>query len=170
MPTAPFPFKDLGPCQVLWNSVDMGPTHGGVVFKEELHSVDIHEDGHGDTPIDAIFTGRIVSIEAKFTRLTLAQLDALIESATAGASKLTVLNSVGNAMYANAKELVLKPLVDNVASATSSEWLHLLKAYPVASANFTYDNNNQRILTVVFKCFPSRDTGTLNQMWRVGPA
>lgn len=162
--------KDLGPCQVLFNSVDMGPTLGGVTFKEELHSVDIKEDGHGDTPVDAVFTGRIATIEAKFTRASLAQLEALIESATKSATNLKVKNSVGNQMFADAKEVILKPLVDNSPSAVTTEWLHIHRAYPIAAVELGYDNQNQRIISVTFKCFPDDASGQVNEIWRMGPA
>lgn len=164
------PVKDLGPCQVLYNEVDLGPTLGGVTFKEELHTVDIHEDGHGDTPVDSIFNGRIVTIEAKFTRSSLAQLEAMIESSTKGASNLKVVNSVGNAMFADSEELILKPLVDNTASVTTSEWLHVHRAYPVAAVELPYDNSGQRVISVTFKAFPDDATGQVGEIWRMGPA
>lgn len=164
------PTKDLGPCQCLWNNIDLGPTHGGVTFHEEQHSVDIHEDGHGDSPVDAITTGKITSVEANFTRLTLTQLEYLIESSTKGTSNLKVVNSVGNAMLANSKELILKPLVDNVASVTTSEWLHVHRTYPLGAPEFKYDNSGQRILKVVFKCFPDDLSTQVGEIWRMGPA
>jgi hypothetical protein len=164
------PVKDLGPCQVLYDSVDLGPTLGGVTFKEELHTKDIMEDGHGDTPVDAIFIGRIVTIECKFTRSSLTQLEAMIESSTKGASNLKVVNSVGNAMFADAEELILKPLVDNVASVTAAEWLHIHRAYPVASVELPYDNSGQRVVSVTFKAFPDDATGQVGEIWRMGPA
>lgn len=164
------PIKDLGPCQVLYDAVDLGPTLGGVTFKEELKTVDIKEDGHGDTPVDSIFMGRTVAIECKFTRSTLAQLEKMIESSTKSATGLAVKNSVGNSMYARAKELILKPLVDNVASAASGEWLHVHKAYPVASVNFGYDNSGQRVVNVTFRAFPDQTSGSVGQLWRMGPA
>ena len=162
--------KDLGPCQVLWNTVDLGPTLGGVTFREEQHSVDIHEDGHGDSPVDAITTGKVTTVEANFARSTLAQLEYMIESATKGTSNLKVVNSVGNAMFANSKELILKPLVDNVASVTTSEWLHIHRTYPLGAPEFKYDNSGQRILKVIFKCFPDDLSTQVGEIWRMGPA
>jgi len=164
------PIKDLGPCQVLFNSVDLGPTLGGVKFKEEQRSVDIKEDGHGETPVDAVTTGKLSSVEVSFTRSTLAQLAAVIESATAGANNLKVVNSVGNQMFADAKELILKPLVDNVPSTDANEWLHIHRAYPLGAPEFTYDNSNQRVIPVVFKCFPDDLSTQVGEIWRVGPA
>jgi hypothetical protein len=162
--------KDLGPCQVLWNSIDLGPTLGGVTFKEEQHSVDIKEDGNGDTPVDAITTGKITTVEANFTRSSLTQLEKMIVSATKSATNLKVKNSVGNAMFADAEELILKPLVDNIASVTSSEWLHVHRTYPLGAPEFKFDNSGQRVIKVVFKCFPDDLSTQVGEIWRMGPA
>lgn len=163
------PIGDLGPCQVLWDNTDLGPTFGGVSFKEEVHSVDIKEDGHGDTPVDAIFTGRLDSIECKFTRSTLAQLEKMITASTAGGTNLKVINTVGDQMFADSKELILKPLVNNTASATTTEWLHVHRTYPIAAVEFGYDNANQRIISVTFRAFPDDTSGQVNEIWRMGP-
>jgi hypothetical protein len=162
--------KDLGPCQVLYNSIDLGPTLGGVTLKEEQHSVDIKEDGHADTPVDAITTGKVTTVEANFTRSSLTQLEQMIESAVKTATNLKVKNSVGNAMYADSHELILKPLVDNVASVTAAEWLHVHKAYPLGAPEFKFDNANQRVIKVVFKCFPDQTSANVGYIWRMGPA
>ena len=162
--------KDLGPCQVLFNNIDLGPTLGGVTFKEEQKSVDIKEDGCGDTPVDAITTGKITTVTANFTRSSLAQLEKMIVSATKGATSLAVKNSVGNAMYASAQLLILKPLVDNAASVTTTEWLNIHKAYPLGAPEFKFDNSGQRVIMVVFKCFPDQTSGNVGQIWRMGPA
>jgi hypothetical protein len=164
--------KDLGPCQVLWNSINLGPTLGGVTFKEEQHSVDIHEDGHGDTPVDAITTGKITTVTANFTRSSLTQLELMIESATKSlvTGNLKVVNSVGNAMFAASEELILKPLVDNVASILPAEWLHVHRTYPLGAPEFKFDNSAQRNIPVVFKCFPDDLSGQVGEIWRMGPA
>jgi len=164
------PIGDLGPCQVLWGGDDLGPTLGGVVFKEEVHSVDIKEDGHGDSPVDAVFTGRLVTIECKFTRSTFDQLEAMITGSVATATNLKVVNTVGDQMFADAEELILKPLVNNVASVTTSEWLHVHETYPVAAVEFGYDNSGQRIINVTFRAFPSATSGMVGEIWRMGPA
>ena len=161
--------KDLGPCQVLWNTTNLGATLGGVTFKEDSKTVDIKEDGHGESPVDAVFMGKTVSIECKFTRSTLAQLEKMIEASSAGAAHLHARNSVGNAMYSRAQELILKPLVDNVASSTAAEWLHVHKTFPVAAVNFGYDASNQRIVNVTFKAFPRQDS-PIGEIWRIGAA
>lgn len=162
--------KDLGPCQLLWHNIDLGPTLGGCLFKEEQHSVDVKEDGHGDTAVDAITTGKVTSVEASFTRSSLTQLELMIESATKSATNLKVVNSVGNAMFAASEELILKPLVDNIASTTASEWLHVHRTYPLGAPEFQFDNAAQRVIKVVFKCFPDDLSTQVGEIWRMGPA
>jgi hypothetical protein len=164
------PIGDLGPCLCLWGGTSLGPTLGGVTFKEEVTSVDIREDGHGESPVDAIFTGRKVTIECKFTRSTLAQLEAMITGSTAGADNLKVVNTVGDQMFADSEELILKPLVNNVASVTATEWIHIHKTYPVAAVEFGYDNSGQRIVNVTFRAFPDTTSGQVGEIWRMGPA
>lgn len=164
------PIKDLGPCQVLYNSVDLGSTFGGVQFTDEQKYKELHTDQMGETIVDAVFTGREAKVVAKLTMTSLANLDTVIASSTAGATNLKVSASVGTAMYASANELILKPMVDGVASSTTSEWLHCHKAYPISKVDWGYDATNQRIVEVTFICFPSQATATLNEIWRIGPA
>jgi len=83
---------------------------------------------------------------------------------------LKVSTHVGGAMYASAKEIIVKPVVDNVASVTTSEWLHIHKAYPVPGFEVTYDNAGQRVWRVTFKVFPSETSGQIGELWRYGPA
>jgi hypothetical protein len=164
------PIGDINPVQVLWNGVDLGPTFGGVKFNEELTKKEIFEDGHGKTPVDAVFTGRLTSVVAKFTRSSLTQLEAMIESSTAGANNLKVVNSVGNAMFASSEELILKKLVDNTPSVLPAEWLHVHRTYPIAKPSFDFDNDNQRLIEVEFMCFPDDFSTQVNEIWRMGPA
>jgi len=167
------PIGDLGPCLVEWGGTDLGPTLGGVTFKEEVHSVDIKEDGHGDSPVDAVFTGRLVTIECKFTRSTLAQLESMITSSDGAPTNLKVVNTVGDQMFALAEELILKPLVNNAAEVaeptTDGLWMHVHRTYPVAAVEFGYDNSGQRIVNVTFRAFPDDFSTRVGEIWRMGP-
>lgn len=164
------PIKDLGPCRLIYNSVDLGLTSGGVKFKDEVKSKDILADQHGETPIDAVLTGRAVEIEAPLLQSSLAILEDVIAGAVVTGTSMEVSNSIGGTMYANAHELIIKPAVDSVASATTTEWLHILKAYPVAKLDFGYDANGVRVFKVTFKAFPDQTSGQVGLMWRIGPA
>jgi len=159
----------MGPCSVEWNGAVVGPTQGGVKFKVEAKVVEIKEDGYGNFAVDGVLTGvEVGDVEVPLTRFTLAQLDVLTQDADLAGSVLTVPNPVGMAMYANAKALVLKPLVNNVPSAVTTEWVTFLKAYPYAKWEVGYDNQNQRIYKVAFKIFVCQESPNINDFMKIG--
>jgi len=167
------PIKDLGPCAVIWDlddaNVTLNPTFGGVIFRTEELFVGIKEDQAGVVDVDATYTGRTAELVVPMTRSSLDQLEAVITGSTKGADFLKVKNRVGHQMFADAKEIILKPTVDGTPSTTDTEWLHIHRCYPVASLEFVYDNAGQRVCNVVFKVFPDDLSGQVNEMWRIGP-
>ena len=169
------PMRDKGPAIINWDpsgdNLDIYPTNGAINFKTELNVEDINEDGHGNAPVDSVDMGRIITIEADFTRLTLELLETVIHGSTAGVNNLKVPNKVGNAFYANAKQLIIKPLSDgNLISADTSEWIYVFKAYPVEAIELLYSKGDQRIFHVVFKVYPDDTSGNWGQLYRIGPA
>jgi len=170
----PAPNKDLGPCSVLWDpdgdNLELNPTFGGVKFKDELTHAEVKEDGHGEAAVDAVPTGRKVELTVPMTRSTLVQLEKAIKGSVAGVANLKVSNLVGGAVFTNAKEIVVKPLIDNAPSVVASEWLHIHRAYPFDALEWTYDNAGQRVSNIVFKAFPDDKTGQVGEMWRMGPS
>ena len=172
MPT--FITKDLGPCAVNWDpalaNLNLNPLFGGCHFRQEDLQVDVKEDEHGETPVDKVQIGKMVEVDVPMSRSSISQLQYVIAGAVGTATKLTVSNAVGGAVYANAKELILKPIVDGVADPDTETWLHILKAYPKTNLDQAYDNAGQKTTMVTFTGFPDQSTATLRQMWRYGPA
>jgi len=170
----PAPNKDLGPCSVIWDpdtlNIELNPTFGTVSFKDELVYAEVKEDGHGEAAVDAVPTGRKVELTIPMTRSSLTQLEAAIKGSVRGASNLKVSNLVGGAVFPDAKEIVVKPMVDNVPSVVASEWLHIHRTYPFDALEWVYDNAGQRVTNVVFKAFPDDKTGQVGEMWRMGPS
>lgn len=160
---------DLGPCAVYWNGAHVGPTQGGVKWKIDAKIAEIKEDGYGVAAVDGVFTGiEVGDVEVPLTRFTLAQLDVLTKDADLAGSVLTVPNPVGMNMYDDAKALVLRPLVNNVASATATEYVTFFKAYPFSRWEVGYDNTNQRIYKVAFKIFVCQDSPNINDIMKLG--
>jgi len=171
----PAPYRDLGPCFVRWDptgaNIDLNPTLGGVKWRDTLLFADVLEDAQGETPVDAVTKGRTVEVEVPMTRFSLHQLSEVIEGSVIVGTRLTVSNAVGNAMYAHAAEIIVKPTEDNVASGTTTEWMHFFRCFPVIDQEIVYDNSEQRVAKVLFKVFPSQDTTEgLGKMYRYGPA
>lgn len=152
--------KDLGPCQITFNGVDLGKTKGGVVFRDSMEQVPVNEDQAGTTPVDHILTGRKISVEVPMSRSTLAQLTKVIPGASSMGSYAVVKNKPGTARAADAQQLILAPLVNGIASA---ERLTIFKASPVTDIELTFDNENQRVYKVTFNVYPQAD-GSLYQI------
>jgi len=160
---------DLGPCELTWNGVYIGPTQGGVKIKFDAKAINIKEDGHGCAALDAVFIGAVVAdIEVPLTRFTLDELNALTKDSVLIGSELTLQNPVGSSMYENAQPLILKPLVNGAAAVLSSQWITFFKAFPAARWEFGYDNNEQRIYKVAFKIFVCQEAPNINDIFKLG--
>lgn len=168
------PNRDLGPCSILFDpsgaNLELNPLFGGVTFKDEVLSVEIKEDGQGETPVDHVHTGRIVELTIPMTRSTLEKLNAAIAGSVKTGTTLKVSNKVGASCFANSKEIIIKPVEDNVATVDTNEWLHLHRCYPFSNLEWIFDNSGQRVTNVVFKTYPDDATGQVGEMWRQGPA
>ena len=155
--------KDLGPCQITFDSVDLGKTMGGVTFRDSVVEVKVLEDQAGSTPVDTILTGRTIEVEVPMSRSTLAQLAKVIPGASNGGSYVLVKNQAGIARAANAALLVLQPLVDGVASGDA---LTIFLASPSTDIELTFDNENQRVYKVKFIAYPDADNS--NRLYQIG--
>lgn len=155
--------KDLGPCNVSFNDVDLGKTMGGVIFRDATEERPIMEDQAGTTPVDALITGRTVTVDCPLTRASLAQLVAVIPGASSFGSYIIVNNQAGITKLQNAQKLELIPLVDG---AESSDRLTIFLASPRTDIEIVFDNDNQRVYKVVFSAFP--DSANNNRMYQIG--
>jgi len=163
--------KDLGPAVIVWDpdgdNLELQPTFGTVTLKDELLGADIKEDGSGESPVDTVTTGRNVSLEVPMTRSTIDQLLTVIHGSEKDAfNNLLVKNSVGEAVYTNAKKIIIKPMVNGVADSDTSTWVVIFKAYPFIKAELGWDNSAQRVWLVEFKVYPDSS----NQFYQYGNA
>lgn len=168
-------FLDLGPCSATWDpdtlAVELNPTLGGIRYRDTLLTSPIMEDGQGETEIDGVDKGRTVEVEIPMTRFSLQQLEYVIQGSELAADVLAVGNSVGNSFYALAKEILLKPMVDNALSVIDTQWVHFWHCFPVIDEEIVFDNSEQRVARVIFKVFPSQSTTIgLGQMYQHGTA
>lgn len=152
--------RDLGPCSVTFNSVDLGPAYGDIVVRFNMEDKPIYENSKGIAEVDSVLVGAKMEIEVPLSRSTLAQLNAVVPSSTISNNKMTVNSPVGVSMYDSAAELILKPLVGGVAGANTS-WITVPHASPKADFEIVYNNENQRVYKVVFKCFADPTTGKI---------
>jgi len=166
--------RDLGPCVIVWepdgDNITFSKTHGGVTFRYNELVAPIHRDQDGETVIDEVNTGvENPEVEAPLTEPDLTKLVKCFGDATASADFLHVRNPVGGAHFADAKPVIVKPIVNGAVSTTEKEWLRLHRAYPkISSMEQTYDNAGQRVTNVIFKGFPDDISGRIRETWRHG--
>lgn len=160
------PWRDIGPCAVEWNSVDYGATEGGVRFRSTWISKKVFEDQKGETAVDAIRMGMEVEAEVPLTRSTLAQMAAVMPGASVSGSRMDVYNNqIGSSEYDDAQTLILKPIIDGVATSDTSQWITIDKATPRPEADLAFDKSTQRVVKVLFSGYPDASTAL---MWYAG--
>ena len=172
------PNRDLGPCCIVWDpsgvNLELKPTFGSTMFNSTGNQEDIFHEQHGVAPVDSVFTGRVATLEVPMTSPNLVALEAVIPGSTKHKvlGKIHVLkvpNPVGTRAFPTAKEVIVKPVISQVCSADTNEWLHLWRAKPIEALAIGSDNSGQRVYNVLFKCYPDDASGNVSQIWRQGP-
>jgi len=170
------PFKDKGPCEVVWDyngagEMNLSPFLGTVSMRTTDSTSDVQEEGYGETPVDAIFTGTVVELDVPMARSTLDQLIALLAGVESGGENIAIFSvKSGCDMYSDAKAVVIKPMCDNVPSTTPSEWILIYKCFPYREFDLGFDRDGQRIHMVKFKVFVNQDSGYEGKLYSYGVA
>ena len=167
MATIPTPIKDVGPCSFTLDGNELSPMFGSVTLTSEQLVAPVKEDAQGDIDIDGVTMGVSGTMTITMTRSTLAQLNNVIHGSVL-ATSLKISNQVGEALYASAMQVLIKPLVNNVASVTAAEFITVHKAYPIHKFEITWDPATQRVFVVEFKIYPDGTSGNVGQLWAMG--
>ena len=164
------PMGDISPCVIIWDyegggQVHIGPYLGTISFRATDSIADVQEEGYGDAPVDGVFAGTVVELDVPMARNTLAQLAKMLAlttdmgSLSASGKVLTLRNTAGCDMYANAKQLLIIPICNNVPNPDPNSWTLLYKCHPYREFELGFDRNTQRVHQVKFKVFPNQDSG-----------
>ena len=165
------PIGDIGPVEVLYDyggtSLNLSPFLGDVKITREDSISKVFEEGYGDAPVDGVFAGSVMEMETPMTRSTLTQLEKML-GGTLTTNALTMKNKCGSSMYDNAKAVVLKPMVDGVASETKSSWIHIYKAHPYNAWELGFARDGQRLFLVKWMIFVSLESGFEGEFGTIG--
>lgn len=167
------PFGDKGPVEVTWDyggvPLILDPILGTISLTTTDGVSDVLEEGWGDTPVDAVFTGTVVELRVPMARSKLDQLIGLLDGVESGTGLVAIFKAkAGCDMYASAKQIVLKPKCDNVPSVDNTEWILLYKCYPFREFDLGFDKEGQRVHMVVFKVFVNQDSGYEGKLYKYG--
>lgn len=156
----------LGVCKVMYNSVDLGYTMGGVdvTVKTETHKVLI--DQFGKTPVNEYLMGREVTVKCPLAETTLENLVAIMPGATLVTDVTDPLKKVVNVptgigvnLLDIAQKLVLHPV--GKADTDHSEDFTVFKAATAGNLQYAYKLDSERIFSCEFNGYPDPTTGKL---------
>lgn len=164
------PIGDISPCVVIWDYGGASPAHigpylGTISLRVVDTISDVQEEGYGDAPVDGVFAGTVYELDIPMARNTLAQLAKMLAltasmgSLSASGKVLTLRNTAGCDMYANAKQIVIAPICNNAPNPDPNSWTLLYKCHPYRDFELGWDRSGQRIHMVKFKIFPNQDSG-----------
>jgi len=157
---------ELGPCAVFFGAsgseVDLGKTNGGVTLRITDDTVDLKSDQFGSAAEDSIITGTNVEVETALAEVGLSSLAFALGQTALGSTPSVIagLNKVGTSMKGTGKQLILKKFVNGAVSADAKDWIYVPTAAPVSNVELGFDAENQRVLKVMFKGYPTTVTAS----------
>jgi hypothetical protein len=167
-----WPFGDIGPCEVTWDfagtPIILAPYLGTVSLRATDSVEDVQEEGWGNTPVDAVYSGTVCDLDVPLTRQEYANLKDWLPGVTYQSGALTYSPKAGCDMYENAVEMMIKPLCDNVPDPDQLSWIHIFKAHPWRETELTFDRAAQRVMMIHFKLFPDQSSGAGGRVFRLG--
>lgn len=150
---------ELGPCQVVFDSEDIGKTLGGVIAKFSDDTQDLKSDQYGSSAEDTIITGSNAEIEVPLAEIDFSKIAFALNKTVFGTNAgVAGTNSVGTSLKAKGKELILKKYVDGAPSTDEADWITFPLAAPKSDVELSFNAEDQRVLKVTFKAFPSAVT------------
>ena len=168
-------FQDfpIGPAVLVFNGNELGETHGGASVLIDGESVKTYADKTGRVARYKVRVARQVMVKAALTEPTLDQMakifGATVEAGTA-TSALTLKTGVGKDLTADAKTLIIKPIVDDAVSTDAGDWIYIPKASIEAKCEVPYNYDAQRTWAFEAEAHPvlAADIGTGGFLYNAG--
>jgi hypothetical protein len=154
-------WSDIGPVALSFKGTVLPDTAGGARYRHSIETVQSFRDKHGNRPVNEIVVGTPIDFEADLAIETIDAFASLLPGVTLGTGTvkkaLQIKSAVGYDMLANAGELIVKPIVDGVATTDESLWLKFPKAHPKVNFDVVRDLKSQSTYKVAFVTFPDDD-------------
>lgn len=153
----------LGTCSVIFDSVDLGLTKGGVEVNVSTQTYKISVDQFGSTEINEYITGRMCMVKVPMAETDLTLLAKVIPDsvlATSGATKkISVKTSTGKSLRNFAGALVLHPIALGASEKNNDFTVPI--AAPKGEMTFAYKLDEERVYNVEFTGYPDLSTDVL---------
>lgn len=149
--------RNVGPCKLVYDGVDLGQTHGGVKVLRKTNVFRSQSDANGDVARGKYVTGKDIKVQTNLTEITKTILKKCTEGVTENTG--TAANShseqaaVGTDLVESAKLLILKPMVGETVSV-NTDWIYIPKASVVMNAEVDHAPDKQKDWNVEFESHP----------------
>lgn len=162
-----------GPCNIVFDGVNMGHTLDGVELEAEREFTDVVVDKYGNTPIDKVLTGNRLRIKFKLAQTEWAQWNLAIPETSsydgaAAADRADFGADAGYSLRTDAKRLVIHPM-KNVATDLSDD-VTVYKAVSVESVMLPLKIDEQRAMEITMEGLVDESYGTGRRLGHYGPA
>lgn len=139
----------LGVCSVVFKSVDLGHSKGGVEVVYTPEYYDLTVDRYGNTKYDKALIGEAITAKVPLAEHTLDNIKVAIPAGTKSGSKVTIGRDAGYKMSNEAGLLVLHPIANDAGDL--SEDVVLYKAVVGSEITILHNFDGEKILEVVFE-------------------
>lgn len=142
----------IGACKVLFNGIDLGHTKGGVTLSYERELSKISADQWGESAVDYSLNGQVWRATVRLTETQIPNLAKAFPEGTlagAGNGRFTLGSNAGLRFSDYAHQLVLHPIYNDPTDASEDVVFH--KAVPVDNVEVEYNNEDQRVIEVIFE-------------------
>jgi len=162
---------EYGPCQVLFNLIDLGYFKGDVTLTYTIEYLDIEVAQSSMLCEPRIKTERCV-VTVPMSETNLAKLTTVMPTGTytgAGTPKKIEFGG-GQVSSSNLKELVIKPITDGsgTVSTNENEWTIIYKTFPKPTFTKTYNREGERVVTVEFHAYRDSTKDPHKQLFVLG--
>lgn len=163
------PMGEIGAANIIWDplgdNVSFKSHYGTVVLRGSDTINPIQEERFGDADVSAVHGGMLVELEVPVTRTELAKLKYLLHGEITG-DELTLVNKAG--CEADPKPVWIQTMCGGDPELDKAKWLNIFSAYAFRAFELQYDRSTQRVFNVIFKCFVSTESGTIDEFGTIG--
>ncbi|MCK4761981.1 MAG: hypothetical protein KAW12_07265 [Candidatus Aminicenantes bacterium] len=169
---------DKGTAAIVWDpdgdNIVFKKAFEDIVFKDEEITSEVFEAQFGQTPVDEFTEGVKINFEAVFTREDIEKLATFCVGATVSGTTSKQIEfsvPVGESKYQYAKQVIIKPMVNQQPVSDESQWLYLYKCFPGRAFEIGF-GTDQKKFSFNFKVFPDQDEAspTYGKTHRFGTA
>lgn len=150
---------DVGPCDVEFNSIDLGQTSGDLTVSLDANTQEIETEQEG--LVDEILLNHMLTVTVPLAYIDKETLSNVLPWATlvegaGGDTKLEISKDVNEQLSDYANELTLHPIAAGDGELDFD--INVMKCYPLPGPiNLTYSRTGQRVAEVTFKALEDVD-------------